>query len=212
MMHVIVHEGLVDTKFIAERTDGYEALQQERRGLQPRSDGAAVRHPGRDDPRSGAAVRDVEGLDDPVGHGHLAARPRHRQRALPHRAVADDRPDRPPRHRTASAARAEQRAGRVGLGPDPDDVSGLPARQQLRGAREDSSNSGERSLDHKPGLTVVEIMDAVHRGEITGMYIMGENPAMSDPDVAARAGGAGRARVAGRAGHLPHRDRRISPT
>jgi formate dehydrogenase major subunit len=26
-------------------------------------------------------------------------------------------------------------------------------------------------------------MDAVHRGEITGMYIMGENPAMSDPDV-----------------------------
>ncbi|HET9047327.1 MAG TPA: molybdopterin-dependent oxidoreductase, partial [Casimicrobiaceae bacterium] len=39
-------------------------------------------------------------------------------------------------------------------------------------------------LDRKPGLTVVEIMDAVHRGEISGMYIMGENPAMSDPDVA----------------------------
>jgi formate dehydrogenase major subunit len=33
------------------------------------------------------------------------------------------------------------------------------------------------------GLTVVEIMDAVHRGEIRGMYILGENPAMSDPDV-----------------------------
>ena len=40
------------------------------------------------------------------------------------------------------------------------------------------------TLDDQPGLTVVEIMDAVHRGEITGMYIMGENPAMSDPDVA----------------------------
>jgi len=26
-------------------------------------------------------------------------------------------------------------------------------------------------------------MDAVHRGEIKGMYIMGENPAMSDPDL-----------------------------
>src|SRR5690242_11228816 len=38
-------------------------------------------------------------------------------------------------------------------------------------------------LDPKPGLTVVEIMDAVHAGKITGMYIMGENPAMSDPDV-----------------------------
>jgi formate dehydrogenase major subunit len=38
-------------------------------------------------------------------------------------------------------------------------------------------------LDDKRGLTVVEIMDAVHRDEIRGMYIMGENPAMSDPDV-----------------------------
>ncbi len=33
------------------------------------------------------------------------------------------------------------------------------------------------------GLTVVEIMDAVHAGDIQGMYVLGENPAMSDPDV-----------------------------
>ena len=33
------------------------------------------------------------------------------------------------------------------------------------------------------GLTVTEIMDAVHDGHIQGMYILGENPAMSDPDV-----------------------------
>ncbi|MDP6216767.1 MAG: molybdopterin-dependent oxidoreductase, partial [SAR324 cluster bacterium] len=33
------------------------------------------------------------------------------------------------------------------------------------------------------GLTVTEIMDAVHQGSIQGMYILGENPAMSDPDV-----------------------------
>ena len=39
------------------------------------------------------------------------------------------------------------------------------------------------ALDPKPGLTVVEIMNAVHAGEIRGMYIMGENPAMSDPDL-----------------------------
>ncbi len=38
-------------------------------------------------------------------------------------------------------------------------------------------------LDSKPGLTVVEIMDAIHADEISGMYIMGENPAMSDPDL-----------------------------
>ncbi len=46
-----------------------------------------------------------------------------------------------------------------------------------------------RSLDARSGLTVVEIMDAVHAGAVRGMYIMGENPAMSDPDAAhARAG------------------------
>ncbi len=39
------------------------------------------------------------------------------------------------------------------------------------------------TLDPKRGLTVVEIMDAVHADTIRGMYIMGENPAMSDPDV-----------------------------
>ncbi len=43
---------------------------------------------------------------------------------------------------------------------------------------------GADGLDTKRGLTVVEIMNAIHAGEIRGMYIMGENPAMSDPDVA----------------------------
>jgi formate dehydrogenase major subunit len=38
-------------------------------------------------------------------------------------------------------------------------------------------------LDPKKGLTVVEIMDAIHHDVIKGMYILGENPAMSDPDL-----------------------------
>ena len=52
------------------------------------------------------------------------------------------------------------------------------------GARDAFEALWGASLDPKPGLTVVEIMDAVHAGKIRGMYIMGENPAMSDPDVA----------------------------
>jgi len=39
------------------------------------------------------------------------------------------------------------------------------------------------AIQPKRGLTVVEIMNAVHADQIEGMYIMGENPAMSDPDV-----------------------------
>ena len=40
-----------------------------------------------------------------------------------------------------------------------------------------------QELDPKRGLTVVEIMNAIHAGQINGMYIEGENPAMSDPDL-----------------------------
>ena len=40
-----------------------------------------------------------------------------------------------------------------------------------------------RKLDPEPGLTVMEIADAAIRGEVKGMYIMGENPAMSDPNL-----------------------------
>mgnify|MGYP001049261361 CR=1 FL=1 len=38
-------------------------------------------------------------------------------------------------------------------------------------------------FSNEKGLTVTEIMDEVHRGSIKAMYILGENPAMSDPDV-----------------------------
>ena len=38
-------------------------------------------------------------------------------------------------------------------------------------------------LDPNPGLTVVEIMDEITAGKISGMYIEGENPAMSDPNL-----------------------------
>lgn len=39
-----------------------------------------------------------------------------------------------------------------------------------------------KGLDPKRGLTVVEIIDAIHDDKIKGMYVLGENPAMSDPD------------------------------
>jgi len=39
------------------------------------------------------------------------------------------------------------------------------------------------ALPGERGLTVVEIMDAAYAGAIRGMYIVGENPAMSDPDL-----------------------------
>ncbi|MEI4235425.1 formate dehydrogenase subunit alpha, partial [Roseovarius sp. D22-M7] len=51
----------------------------------------------------------------------------------------------------------------------------------VRAAFTEVWQSGDFS--NEKGLTVVEIMDAVHEGRIKAMYILGENPAMSDPDV-----------------------------
>jgi predicted molibdopterin-dependent oxidoreductase YjgC len=37
-------------------------------------------------------------------------------------------------------------------------------------------------LNNEPGLTLTEIMKAAREGILRGMYIMGENPVLSDPD------------------------------
>ena len=166
-----------------DRTSGYEALAENVKKFSPEAmapicgiDAETIREVAR-------LYATSKGVDHPVGHGHLAARARHRQRALPDRAGALDRPDRQARLGPAPAARPEQRAGRVGLGPDPDVLPGLPAREHARGAAAVRDAVEDASSIPIPGLTVVEIMNAAKKHEIRGMYIMGENPAMSDPDV-----------------------------
>ncbi|WP_299943562.1 formate dehydrogenase subunit alpha [uncultured Ruegeria sp.] len=42
---------------------------------------------------------------------------------------------------------------------------------------------GSEDFSNEKGLTVTEIIDQAYQGNIKGMYIQGENPAMSDPDV-----------------------------
>ncbi len=41
---------------------------------------------------------------------------------------------------------------------------------------------GAGGLSIKPGLTLVEMMNAAHAGSVKAMYIMGENPVLSDPN------------------------------
>ena len=62
--------------------------------------------------------------------------------------------------------------------PDYQHVSSPEARERFERAWQLPAGT----LDAKPGLTVVEVMHAIKHGKIRGMYVMGENPAMSDPD------------------------------
>ncbi len=44
-------------------------------------------------------------------------------------------------------------------------------------------NTDFEKLSGEPGLTTVEITHAAHKGDIKAMYIMGENPMITDPDL-----------------------------
>ena len=54
------------------------------------------------------------------------------------------------------------------------------ANDEVRGKFEKAWNA---KLPAKPGKTIVELMDAAHKGEIKALYVMGENPMISDPDI-----------------------------
>ena len=49
-------------------------------------------------------------------------------------------------------------------------------------ARHHFEEAWGRDLDPETGLTTVEIMEAAHDGRVRGMYILGENPFLSDPN------------------------------
>ncbi|SLN72308.1 Formate dehydrogenase H [Roseovarius albus] len=61
--------------------------------------------------------------------------------------------------------------------PDYQTVTDDGIRQSFTDVWESDDFSNEK------GLTVTEIVDEIYAGNIKGMYIQGENPAMSDPDV-----------------------------
>ncbi len=112
MLHVIIEEGLANEAFIRDRTENYEALRANVKDYSPEKVAPITGHRRADDPRGRAALRDGQSGDHLLGDGHLAAHPRHRQRALPDLARAGDRPDRPARARdcTRCAARTTCRA------------------------------------------------------------------------------------------------------
>jgi len=61
----------------------------------------------------------------------------------------------------------------------------FPGYQQVSdpAIREKFEKAWDRQLSPEPGLTVTEIIAAAGRGEVKGLYIMGENPMLSDPDL-----------------------------
>jgi formate dehydrogenase major subunit len=181
MMHTIVQEGLVNEAFIASRTIGYEDLKKNVEGYSPEAMAPLCGVPAK-------TIREVArlyatskasmilwgmGISQHV-HGTDNARC------------------------LIALTLMTGQIGKPGSGLHP-----LRGQNNVQGAsdsglipmvfpdyqRVDNPAAHARfeklwgtTLDPKPGLTVVEIIHATLDGNINGMYIMGENPAMSDPD------------------------------
>jgi formate dehydrogenase major subunit len=182
MLHVIVTEGLVNESFICDRTSGYEALAENVKGFSPEKmapicgiDAQTIREVARLYATSkGSMIFWGMGISQHV-HGTDNAR------CLIALALSTGQIGKPGSGlhplRGQNNVQGASDSGLIPMFyPDYQRVGAPEARQRFE-------KLWGVELDPQPGLTVVEIMNAAKKGEIRGMYVMGENPAMSDPDV-----------------------------
>ena len=181
LMHAIVEERLVDPAFIAARTVGYAELEANVAGYSPEAmapicgiDAETIRYVARLYATSkGSMILWGMGISQHI-HGTDNAR------CLIALSLMTGQIGRPGTGlHPLRGQNNVQGASDAGLIPMMLPDYGRVDNPVVRAKFEAAWNA---TLDPKPGLTVVEIMDAICAGQIRGMYIMGENPAMSDPD------------------------------
>src|ERR1700689_281411 len=182
MLHVIVEEGLVDEAFIRDRTSGYEALAENVKRFSPEAmapicgvDAKTIREVTRLYATSKASIilwgmgisQHVHGTDN--------------ARCLIALALSTGQIGKPGSGlhplRGQNNVQGASDSGLIPMFyPDYQRVGAPAARQRFE-------KLWDTPLDPDPGLTVVETIHAAKQHEIRGMFVMGENPAMSDPDV-----------------------------
>ncbi|HEV7799538.1 MAG TPA: formate dehydrogenase subunit alpha, partial [Burkholderiales bacterium] len=181
MMHTIVHEGLVNQAFIESRTIGYEELRKNVEGYSPEAMAPICGIPAE-------TIREVARLFATAKSSMILW-----GMGISQHVHGTDNA----RCLIALCLMTGQ-VGRPGTGLHP-----LRGQNNVQGAsdsglipmmlpdysRVDNPSARARfeklwgtTLDPKPGLTVVEIIGEILADNIRGMYVMGENPAMSDPD------------------------------
>jgi formate dehydrogenase major subunit len=184
MMHVIVTEGLVDKAFIESRTIGYEDLRKNVEGYSPEAmapicgiDAQTLRAVARLYATSkGSMILWGMGISQHI-HGTDNAR------CLIALALMTGQIGRPGTGlHPLRGQNNVQGASDAGLIPMMYPDYQLVVDPAVRGRFEKAWGLAAGSLDAQPGLTVVEVMHAIKQGKVRGMYVMGENPAMSDPD------------------------------
>jgi len=182
MIHTIIEEGLVNEAFVRDRTSGYEQLRENAKNFSPEKMAPVCGVPAK-------TIREVARLYA-TSRGSMI---------LWGMGISQHVHGTDNARCLIALTLMTGQIGRPGTGLHP-----LRGQNNVQGAsdsglipmvfpdyqRVDNPEANRRfekhwgrKLDAKPGLTVVEIINAAYEGAIRGMYIMGENPAMSDPDV-----------------------------
>lgn len=182
IMNVIVSEGLVDVDFVRRRTENFDAFEKALQRFSPEvAEGitGAKAH----DIRRAARIYSMEkrsmlffamgitqhitGVDNVKACANLVMLTGHI--GLPMSGI--------------NPLRGQNNVqGACDMGALPNVYTGYQAVTDLK-ARVKFEKTWRKRLPEKPGLTIMEMMDAACDGSLKAMYIMGENPLLSDPDV-----------------------------
>jgi formate dehydrogenase alpha subunit len=182
MMNVIINENILDTDFVKERTDGFEELAEALKDFTPEKAEQITTVPAE---KIRQAAR--------IYAGALTSSIVYSMGITQHTTGTDN---------VLSLANLSMLTGNIGK--ESTGVNPLRGQNNVQGACdlgalpnvypgyqsvEDSKirakfeKAWSKKLSSNKGLTVVEIFHAVETGDIKAIYIMGENPALSDPNL-----------------------------
>jgi formate dehydrogenase alpha subunit len=183
MMHVIITEGLVDVSFIRQRTENFDAFEKSVLAYTPEVSERITSVPA-DDIRKAARLyasekrsmlfysmgitQHITGVDNVRSCANLVMLTAHIGQPMT----------------GLNPLRGQNNVqGACDVGVLPDVFSGY---QKVADpvARKKFELAWSRPLSEVRGLTLTEMVDSIHEGKIRALYVMGENPVISDPDSA----------------------------
>jgi formate dehydrogenase major subunit len=182
MMNVIISEGLADMDFITKHTEGYEAMAAVVEKYTPEYAAPITGVPAED-------IRAAARLYAQAGNAAIC----YAMGLTQHRTGTDNVKS------VCNLAMLTGNIGRAGTGVDPlrgqnnvqgaCDMGGLPtvytAYQAVtnEAARAKFEQAWGVALPPQNGLVLTEVINKAHHGDIKALYVFGENPMMSDPDL-----------------------------
>jgi formate dehydrogenase alpha subunit len=181
MLHVIIREGLVNKAFIEARTENYEAIKESVKDYTPQKVESITGIPAKDLERAA------------IAYGKAKNATIYWSMGLSQSSHGVDNV-----HAVINLALATGQFGRAGAGLHPlrgqnnvqgsSDFGALPMAYpgyqdvNVKEHWEKFEKAWGVPLDHQLGLKSTQMIEEMHAGNLKAMFIMGENPIISDPD------------------------------